>query len=123
MLILNDKRFTEKKSALNKKNTKVIWRYYYPIEDSIKKKFTSLDTSSYVLGVFDCCRSSHSVIGQFSEIKKADTESKITKRGEGEISGQRALNFTFIQGCPANEVVKDKNPLVEAIGSELRAAL
>jgi len=81
----------------------------------------------FVWAVYDCCRSG--LRDQFllsDDItrleKNHDEEQKEEALGEIEEAtrgaGKRGsqLNHLFVYGCPANSVIKDKNPLVDIIG-------
>lgn len=55
------------------------------------------------------------------EEEDAEETSGEARRGTGKtVTG---FNFLFINGCPANSTVMDKNHLVENLGQELRATM
>lgn len=96
------------------------WDYVYKIEQWIKTKF-NLGDYCYTWAVFDCCRSifkDHDTLStrELEEINNQDEEEtknpedKEATRGEGD--RKTGCNYLFINGCQANSVVKDKNPLV-----------
>jgi len=98
------------------------WQYVYPIESRFKNLFTFQGSYSFVFAVFDCCRSvlKNRETLTLEESETLDYEPGTT-RGSGSYS--TGFNFLFVNGCLANSVVKDKNPLVRAITQEFRACM
>jgi len=67
--------------------------------------------------VYDCCRSNYNkereILFTDEKDQYKEEEQNETTRGTG--PGLTGINFLYLNGCPANSTVKDKNPLIYAI--------
>eukprot|EP00352_Strombidinopsis_acuminata_P003930 CAMPEP_0176381308 /NCGR_PEP_ID=MMETSP0126-20121128/31784_1 /TAXON_ID=141414 ORGANISM="Strombidinopsis acuminatum, Strain SPMC142" /NCGR_SAMPLE_ID=MMETSP0126 /ASSEMBLY_ACC=CAM_ASM_000229 /LENGTH=101 /DNA_ID=CAMNT_0017745067 /DNA_START=94 /DNA_END=399 /DNA_ORIENTATION=+ len=98
------------------------WKYVYPIEAELKRRFAKYGESFYVCRSFWKDEAALLSTNVMEEKKDASSSNAEDQETSAENTPSKFLNYCMISGCMANSVVKDDNELVNNIRQQLRSA-